>query len=99
MREKTRCEVEEPISTPTESTHNSSSSPKVRPVLEKKMRPPWDSSSVMRFLLDRHSGAPRSGEPGIHIPSGCGYGFRAPRFARPRNDGEVLIPSAITRGN
>src|ERR1700681_294035 len=46
MRENTRCEVDEPISTPTESTHNSSSSPKVRPVLEKKMRPPW-ASSVM----------------------------------------------------
>src|ERR1700744_1187448 len=46
MREKTRCEVDEPISTPTESTHNSSSSPKVRPVLEKKMRPPWGTSSL-----------------------------------------------------
>ena len=45
----------------------------------------------------RHSGATRSGEPGIHNPShagntqspfceSCGYGFRAPRVARPRND-------------
>src|SRR5215470_2276907 len=40
MRENTRCEVDDPMSTPTESTHSSSSSPKVRPVLEKKMRPP-----------------------------------------------------------
>src|SRR5580700_518520 len=52
MRENTRCEVEEPMSTPTESTHNSSSSPKVRPVEEKKMRPPCASSwasSVMKL--------------------------------------------------
>jgi hypothetical protein len=33
----------------------------------------------------RHSGAPRSGEPGIHTPDG-GYGFRAHRFAMSRND-------------
>src|SRR5579864_1451054 len=54
MRENTRCEVDEPISTPTESTHNSSSSPKVRPVEEKNMRPPWASpwaSSVMKSSL------------------------------------------------
>src|SRR5580698_6815328 len=47
MREKTRCEVDEPISTPTESTQSSASSPNVRPVLEKKTRPPW-SPSLMR---------------------------------------------------
>ena len=47
MRENTRCEVDEPISTPTDSTHSSSSSPKVRPVLEKKMRPPWASSVML----------------------------------------------------
>src|SRR6185437_13831392 len=39
-----------------------------------------------RNLQHRHSGAPRSGEPGIHNPSVGGYGFRAPRYARPRND-------------
>src|SRR5580658_8780281 len=88
MRENTRCEVDEPMSTPTESTHNSSSSPNVRPVEEKKMRPPW-ASSVMRSSR-RHSGAPRSGEPGIHIPGDRDYGFRAPRFARPRNDGRAM---------
>src|SRR5580704_3914822 len=48
IRENTRCDVDEPMSTPTESTHNSSSSPNVRPVEEKKTRPPWDSSVMMR---------------------------------------------------
>src|SRR5579872_1144206 len=50
MRENTRCEVDEPISTPTESTHSSSSSPNVRPVEEKKIRPPWDSSFMSQSL-------------------------------------------------
>ena len=48
----------------------------------------------------RHSGAPRSGEPGIHnhrprlLCEGVahltdrGYGFRLSRFALGRNDGE-----------
>src|SRR5262249_24210693 len=47
MRENTRCEVDEPISTPTLSTTISSSSTSERPVLEKKMRPPCASSSVI----------------------------------------------------
>src|SRR5262249_49372239 len=47
MRENTRCEVEDPISTPTLRTTISSSSTSERPVLEKKMRPPSASSSVM----------------------------------------------------
>src|SRR5262249_35386917 len=47
MRENTRCEVEEPISTPTLSTTISSSSTSERPVLVKKMRPPSPSSAVM----------------------------------------------------
>src|SRR5690349_21639519 len=86
MREKTRCEVDDPISTPTESTQSSSSSPKVRPVLEKKMRPPI--SSVMRAASRvRHSGAERSEEPGIHNPVRREYGFRVRRCAAPRNDG------------
>jgi len=34
----------------------------------------------------RHSGAERSEEPGIHTPQRRGYGFRARRFAAPRND-------------
>src|SRR5262245_13434760 len=47
MRENTRCEVDEPISTPTLRTTISSSSTSERPVLEKKMRPPSASPSVM----------------------------------------------------
>src|SRR5438105_15069005 len=47
MRENTRCEVEEPISTPTLSTTTSSSSTSERPVLEKKIRPPCASSSAI----------------------------------------------------
>src|SRR5262245_43163016 len=47
MRENTRCEVEEPISTPTLSTTISSSSTSERPVLVKKMRPPSSSSAIM----------------------------------------------------
>ena len=34
----------------------------------------------------RHSRAERSEEPGIHRPGAGGYGFRARRFAAPRND-------------
>src|SRR5262245_1302460 len=45
MRENTRCEVEEPISTPTERMQISSSPSSVRPLLEKKIRPP--SASFM----------------------------------------------------
>ncbi len=37
-------------------------------------------------MMPRHSGAERSEEPGIHTPGVCGYGFRARRFAAPRND-------------
>src|SRR5262249_41946290 len=47
MRENTRCEVEEPISTPTLSTTISSSSTSERPVEEKKTRPPSASSALM----------------------------------------------------
>src|SRR6476659_238006 len=47
MRENTRCEVEEPISTPALSTTISSSSTSERPVLVKKMRPPSCSSAIM----------------------------------------------------
>jgi hypothetical protein len=44
------------------------------------------------FTLTRHSGAPRSGEPGIHNPGAAEYGFRlslteftiGPRCARTR---------------
>ena len=37
----------------------------------------------------RHSGAERSEEPGIHNPGDCGYGFRARRYAAPRNDARM----------
>jgi len=36
--------------------------------------------------LIRHSGAPRSGEPGIHNPGAAAYGFRARAFGASRND-------------
>src|SRR6516162_4277492 len=49
MRENTRCEVDEPMSTPTERTHSSSSSPKVRPVEEKRCaRPGLPRRSFLR---------------------------------------------------
>src|ERR1700730_7465790 len=50
MRENTRCEVDEPISTPTLSTTISSSSTSERPVLEKKTRPPALSSFITSTL-------------------------------------------------
>src|SRR5262245_18223323 len=43
MRENTRCDVDEPMSTPTLSRRTSSSVSRVRPVDEKKIRPPWSS--------------------------------------------------------
>src|SRR5215470_1489542 len=49
MRENTRCEVEEPMSTPTLKTTISSSSTSERPVEEKKMRPPCASSVMSRI--------------------------------------------------
>src|SRR5882762_10124184 len=49
MRENTRCEVEEPISTPTLRTTISSSSTSERPVEEKKMRPPSASSVIIEI--------------------------------------------------
>src|SRR4051794_40629848 len=50
MRENTRCDVDEPMSTPTLSTTISSSSTSERPVLEKNTRPPT-ASSVIRLML------------------------------------------------
>src|ERR1700675_1639436 len=46
MRENTRWEVDEPISTPTLRMQISSSSESVRPVEEKKIRPPCSSVSI-----------------------------------------------------
>src|SRR5438270_9794186 len=40
----------------------------------------------MAPLVPGHSGAPRSGEPGIHIPEAGVHGFRVLGFAEPRND-------------
>src|SRR5580704_12596923 len=53
MRENTSCDVDEPMSTPTLSRQISSSSMRVRPVFEKKMRPP--ASLVMRRTLSGHA--------------------------------------------
>src|ERR1700712_2899915 len=47
MRENTRCDVDEPISTPTLSTTISSSPSSERPVLEKKTRPSCSSSAFV----------------------------------------------------
>src|SRR5262249_46161401 len=57
MRENTRCEVEEPMSTPTLRTTISSSSTSERPVEEKKMRPPSSSSVMIRAAVLAASGA------------------------------------------
>src|SRR6478672_8553109 len=63
MRENTRWEVEDPISTPTLRMTISSPSTSERPVLEKKIRPPSTSSSLMvrraisRAGEFRHDGA------------------------------------------
>src|SRR5215203_3762998 len=46
MRENTRCDVDDPMSTPTLRTTISSSSTSERPVLEKKTRPPTASSFI-----------------------------------------------------
>src|SRR5580692_8686064 len=53
MCEKTRCEVEEPILTPTLTSFISSSSVSVRPVLEKKIRP---SPMSLRDRADLRAG-------------------------------------------
>src|ERR1700730_3919819 len=58
MRENTRCEVDEPISTPTLSTTISSSSTSERPVLEKNIRPPALSSREPGTLLPQPQYAP-----------------------------------------
>src|SRR5213080_3800738 len=52
MRENTRCEVDEPMSTPTLRTTISSSSTSERPVLEKKTRPPTCSSVLLISEFD-----------------------------------------------
>src|SRR5262245_45916696 len=74
MRENTRCEVEEPMSTPTLSTTISSSSTSERPVEEKKMRPPWASSVMLRIQRCRVG---KGG--GYACPSGKDYRAPCPR--------------------
>jgi hypothetical protein len=41
------------------------------------------------LVLPRHSGATRSGEPGIYIPETGVHRFRVLGFAEPRNDGLI----------
>src|SRR5580692_7372310 len=60
MRENTRWEVEEPISTPTLNTQISSSPSRLRPVVEKKIRPPASSVSISIQLVQS---APFLGRP------------------------------------
>src|SRR5258708_1889528 len=69
MRENTRCEVDEPISTPTLSTTISSSSTRERPVLEKKIRPPA-LSSFMPVSADGRHGRACPGHPRLHLQGG-----------------------------
>src|SRR5690349_19228953 len=60
MRENTRCEVDEPMSTPTLSTQIWSSSASVRPVEEKKMRSPsapCSMTGIQLIPLGRHGRA------------------------------------------
>src|SRR5262245_2099484 len=64
MRENTRCDVEEPISTPTVRRQISSSSASVRPVLEKKMRPPSASSVIWQRAHDTRHLSPLAGRGG-----------------------------------
>jgi hypothetical protein len=69
------------------------------PVMLDSVRIAKEVLAEMEKYLRSHSGAPRSGEPGIpyhetsRICTGsarhrtnCVYGFRAPAFGRPRND-------------
>jgi hypothetical protein len=65
MRENTRCEVDEPMSTPTLSTTISSSPSSERPVEEKKTRPPWSSVVIVGLLF----AALTRPECGLHNPS------------------------------
>jgi excinuclease ABC subunit C len=50
---------------------------------------PAAGPSLTETAQTGHSGAPRSGEPGIHIPEAGVPGFRALGSADPRNDGGV----------
>src|SRR5258705_8689653 len=69
MRENTRCEVEEPMSTPTLKTTISSSSTSERPVEEKKTRPPCASSVMRRVQRCR-------------VGKGDGYAFPSGKASR-----------------
>ena len=48
--------------------------------------PPGSTTSISICFDQRHSGLPRSGKSGIHNHQVSEYGFRARRFAAPRND-------------
>jgi excinuclease ABC subunit C len=58
---------------------------------------PAAESSPTETVQAGHSGAPRSGEPGIHIPEAGVPGFRALGFAEPRND--ELVSLSAQGGN
>jgi hypothetical protein len=49
------------------------------------------SPFALRVYSDRHSGAPRRGEPGTHEHRPLEYGFRVCRFAASRNDSKVVV--------
>src|SRR5262245_31459972 len=87
MRENTRCEVDEPISTPTLRMTISSSSTSERPVLEKKMRPPSASPFVMTRwcpgrVLDGYPAGTREPER-TSVPASRAHEFR--------HDGALLV--------
>src|SRR5205085_11680292 len=50
------------------------------------MRPPPDRATKPDTLFFVIPGRPRRDEPGTHIPEACVHGFRARRWAAPRND-------------
>src|SRR5262249_325490 len=72
MREKTRCEVDDPMSTQTLRTQIWSSSASVRPVEEKKIRSPSSPRSMMGIAC------PFSSWPGSSRPS-TSYFIATPR--------------------
>ena len=53
---------------------------------ERPTSPPGSTTSISICFDRRHSGLPRSGKSGIHNHQVSEYGFRARRFAAPRND-------------
>src|SRR6266700_6697672 len=71
MREKTRCEVDEPMSTPTLNTQIWSSSASVRPVDEKKIRSPSAPCSMMGIWIESPAARRVDGVTGPALAEGA----------------------------